>query len=129
MTLKNVTTDIGRGRAWLRSSLNEKSLERYLSLLLANPKDAAVFYHHWAVLMDDELNSVLPNMAAGVSAILFAIVIDDEKFNYYPGEKSLAGSPKTEPVLSVPIEGSNCFLVAYFSTHLRIRDILLHCRK
>lgn len=31
--LKQIYTDMGRGRAWLRSALNEKSLERYMLCL------------------------------------------------------------------------------------------------
>ena len=34
--LKCVDTDAGRGRAWLRSTLNEHSLEKFLHLLLDN---------------------------------------------------------------------------------------------
>ena len=33
-TLKHINTDAGRGRAWLRASLNEHSLERYMHMLL-----------------------------------------------------------------------------------------------
>lgn len=35
-SLKAITTDIGRGRAWLRCALNEHSLERYVHMLLAD---------------------------------------------------------------------------------------------
>lgn len=35
-SLKTITTDIGRGRAWLRCALNEHSLERYVHMLLAD---------------------------------------------------------------------------------------------
>ena len=34
--LKNVTSDSGRGRAWLRSALNEQSLEKYFYILLGD---------------------------------------------------------------------------------------------
>ena len=32
--LKHVDTDAGRGRAWLRSALNEHSLEKYMHMLV-----------------------------------------------------------------------------------------------
>ena len=32
--LKHITTDMGRGRAWLRACLNEHSLERYMHMLI-----------------------------------------------------------------------------------------------
>lgn len=35
-SLKTISTDIGRGRAWLRCALNEHSLERYVHMLLAD---------------------------------------------------------------------------------------------
>ena len=34
MLLKFVKTDAGRARAWLRSSLNEHSLERYFHMMI-----------------------------------------------------------------------------------------------
>lgn len=36
LELQKATTDAGRGRAWLRSSLNEHSLERYFHNILHN---------------------------------------------------------------------------------------------
>ena len=38
MVLKNINTDAGRGRAWLRSTFNEHSLEKYTHMLLENDK-------------------------------------------------------------------------------------------
>lgn len=35
-SLKNIWSELGRGRAWLRCALNEHSLERYLHMLLAD---------------------------------------------------------------------------------------------
>ena len=34
--LGRVTTDIGRGRAWLRSAINERTLENYLHTICAD---------------------------------------------------------------------------------------------
>lgn len=36
LQLNHVTTDVGRGRAWLRSAINERTLENYLHSILAN---------------------------------------------------------------------------------------------
>lgn len=41
-TLKQINTDIGRGRAWLRACLNEHSLERYMHMLIE--KDEIIRY-------------------------------------------------------------------------------------
>lgn len=99
MLLKNIHTDIGRGRAWLRSALNEKSLERYMHMILADPAQVRIFYEDWAFLMDQERNSMLPMMAAGLGSILFAIGIDNPDFNILRSSRS--DSP-IEPTKSVP---------------------------
>ncbi|KAJ9593048.1 hypothetical protein L9F63_027709, partial [Diploptera punctata] len=44
LVLKQVWTDVGRGRAWLRSSLNEHSLERYLHCMLGSTEHLSTFY-------------------------------------------------------------------------------------
>lgn len=62
--LRKVHTDYGRGRAWLRAVLNEKSLERHLHTIIY-PDTLSPFYEEWAFLLDQEKSSVLPNVAAG----------------------------------------------------------------
>lgn len=63
--LRKVHTDYGRGRAWLRAVLNERSLERHLHAII-NPNTLSPFYEEWAFLLDQEKSSVLPNVAAGI---------------------------------------------------------------
>uniref|UniRef100_A0A663N4X2 Sorting nexin 29 n=1 Tax=Athene cunicularia TaxID=194338 RepID=A0A663N4X2_ATHCN len=90
-SLKTITTDIGRGRAWLRCALNEHSLERYVHMLLADKNRLSVFYEDWSFLMDEERSSMIPTMAAGLNSILFAINIDN---------KDLNGQSKCTPTVS-----------------------------
>ncbi|XP_043685961.1 sorting nexin-29 [Vespula pensylvanica] len=78
--LRKVRTDYGRGRAWLRAILNERSLERNLHTII-NPDKLSSFYEEWAFLLDQEKCAALPNVAAGLSAILFAIRIDNEELD------------------------------------------------
>jgi len=66
LLLKQVCTDVGRGRAWLRSSLNEHSLERYLHCMLGSTTHLSIFFEDWAFLLDQEKSSMLPTMAAGM---------------------------------------------------------------
>ncbi|XP_062444522.1 sorting nexin-29 isoform X2 [Rhea pennata] len=80
-SLRAITTDIGRGRAWLRCALNEHSLERYVHMLLADKNRLSVFYEDWSFMMDEERSSMIPTMAAGLNSILFAINIDNKDLN------------------------------------------------
>jgi len=77
MMLKQVSTDGGRGRAWLRSALNEHSLERFMHSLTSDTKAVSTFYTSGAFLLDHERSSMLPQIASGVGSILFAINIDN----------------------------------------------------
>lgn len=64
--LRHIWTDNGRGRAWLRSALNERSLERYfLSLMGSSVEQISCYYEDWAFLLDQEKSNILPQAAAG----------------------------------------------------------------
>ncbi|XP_051529654.1 sorting nexin-29-like isoform X2 [Myxocyprinus asiaticus] len=80
-SLWNITSELGRGRAWLRCALNEHSLERYLHMLLADRARLSSYYEDWAFVLDEERASMLPTMAAGLNSILFAINIDNTDLN------------------------------------------------
>ncbi|XP_067672331.1 sorting nexin-29-like isoform X2 [Haliotis asinina] len=79
--LKTINTDAGRGRAWLRASFNEHSLERYMHMLIDSDDLLSQFYEEWAFLRDQERSSMLPMMSAGLGSILFAITIDRPELN------------------------------------------------
>ncbi|CAG0914704.1 unnamed protein product [Notodromas monacha] len=84
MCLQNIKSDVGRGRAWLRSALNERFLERSLIGLLHNEAKLEEYYEPWSLLRDEEINSMLPTTAAGLGSILFAIAIDRDDLNSMP---------------------------------------------
>uniref|UniRef100_A0AAQ6A6Z2 Sorting nexin 29 n=1 Tax=Amphiprion ocellaris TaxID=80972 RepID=A0AAQ6A6Z2_AMPOC len=80
-SLRQISSELGRGRAWLRCALNEHSLERYLHTLLADRPRLGTYYEDWAFILDEERASMLPTMAAGLNSILFAINIDNSDLN------------------------------------------------
>ncbi|XP_076063088.1 sorting nexin-29-like isoform X2 [Oratosquilla oratoria] len=94
LLLKNVLTDEGRGKAWIRSLLNEHSLERYMHILVCDEKLLVQWYEPWALLRDQERAAMLPTLAAGLDSILFAINIDNHNLN---GDGD--GRTRSEPIL------------------------------
>jgi len=100
LMLANVTNDTGRGRAWLRSVLNEQSLERYLHMLLGDEIRLKEFYEEWAFMRDQERSSMLPSMAAGLRSIRFALKVDNPALN---GEDS--GESILSPTFAASISG------------------------
>ncbi|KAK3857060.1 hypothetical protein Pcinc_036671 [Petrolisthes cinctipes] len=81
LVLRCVSTDLGRGRAWLRSLLNEHALERYMHILGCEEGILQQWFEPWALLRDQERAAMLPNLAAGLDSILFAINIDNPELN------------------------------------------------
>ncbi|XP_076856447.1 sorting nexin-29 [Brachyhypopomus gauderio] len=96
-SLCNISSELGRGRAWLRCALNEHSLERSLHMLLADRPRLSAFYEEWAFILDEERASMLPIMAAGLNSILFAINIDNADLN---------GQVRAGPSVSHLLKGS-----------------------
>lgn len=80
LLLHNVRTDPGRGRAWLRAALNEHSLERYIHVILSLD-NLHEFYEDDSFLRDCELSSILPQTAAGLGSILFALMVDNPELD------------------------------------------------
>jgi len=63
--LSNIRNDYGRGKAWLRASINERCLEKYMHLCINNENLINRFYEKWAFMSNTEKNSILPITAAG----------------------------------------------------------------
>ncbi|XP_068162112.1 sorting nexin-29 [Antennarius striatus] len=101
-SLRQISSELGRGRAWLRCALNEHSLERYLQTLLADRKRLGTYYEDWAFTLDEERASMLPTMAAGLNSILFAINIDNSDLN---GGVTRGGGPSVSHLLKESTQG------------------------
>lgn len=67
MCLISVYTDQGKTRALIRSALNERALERYISTWLGDTNGLFLRYESWALVRDNEASNLLPSMAAGES--------------------------------------------------------------
>jgi sorting nexin-29 len=94
LLLHNVRSDLGRARAWLRAALNEHSLERYILIVLSF-EDLHLFYHDTAFLRDDELSSILPQTAAGLGSVLFALSVDNPELDKTDHVMDSRVSPKS----------------------------------
>jgi len=81
MLLNNISTDLGRGRAWIRSSLNEQSLEKFIHSILRDKQRLIQYYEEWAFFRDQERCVLLPSMAAGLTSVRFALRVDDPELN------------------------------------------------
>ncbi|XP_033840575.1 sorting nexin-29 [Periophthalmus magnuspinnatus] len=106
-SLRQISSELGRGRAWLRCALNEHSLERYLHALVADRARLSTYYEDWAFILDEERASMLPTMAAGLNSILFAINIDNTDLN---GGVTRAGGSSVSNLLKESTQGIGSLL-------------------
>uniref|UniRef100_A0A182TCH9 Sorting nexin-29 n=1 Tax=Anopheles maculatus TaxID=74869 RepID=A0A182TCH9_9DIPT len=97
--LQHIVTRRGRARALLRAFLNEHALERYVLMWLSDAGLLETHYEPWAMLRQAEVQSLLPNVAAGLGTILFAIVIDRPELNRIGTGRAVL-EPKPEPIIA-----------------------------
>ncbi|KAH9496530.1 hypothetical protein Btru_043285 [Bulinus truncatus] len=74
--LVNVTTDLGRGRAWLFAVLNEGLLECYIRMLGGNEKLVKKYYAKDALLLDGDRMNQLVTLASGLEVVTFKFDLD-----------------------------------------------------
>lgn len=96
--LKNVTTKHGKARAFIRASLNENSLGRYILTWLYDPSLVEI-YESWAFMTDPEATNLLPSIADGLNTILFALSVDTQDVDLQIGYGLVR---KPEPIIYAP---------------------------
>nr|KAG5702505.1 hypothetical protein BaRGS_015137 [Batillaria attramentaria] len=74
--LQNVTTNLGRGRAWIFMSLNECLLESYIRCIADNTKFLRKHYVKEALLLDQQQMSVLLTLTSGLECVEFRLEYD-----------------------------------------------------
>ncbi|XP_050344727.1 sorting nexin-29-like isoform X1 [Nymphalis io] len=95
--LSNINTPLGYFRAFLRASLNERSLERYLQSWVSH--GLLIEYYDEGAFVRSPEASFLPSVAAGLSSVLFALSIDRAELNE---SQQLNQVNKSELVIPLP---------------------------
>lgn len=72
--IQNITTDYGRGRAWLRSAINEHSLDRYLRMLFSDENLISNYYEPSALMNDTCSRECLLTSAKGSKTLKFLLI-------------------------------------------------------
>ncbi|OWF41230.1 pleckstrin homology domain-containing family M member 2-like [Mizuhopecten yessoensis] len=93
--LRNITTDLGRGRAWLMMTLNECVLESYIRCYLDNKKLVKKHYVREAFVLDEQRMNVLLTLTSGLEYAIFHLDYDVPYLDlgtYPPGSRSRTSS-------------------------------------
>ncbi|XP_065357592.1 sorting nexin-29 [Calliphora vicina] len=101
--LKQVWTKWGKGRAFIRASLNEHSLQRYLLTWLSEYQILMSYYTHWSVLLDEKMVKSLPDLIKSLDHVLFALSVDKTELNVAVKTTSVQQCVvKEEPLIYAP---------------------------
>jgi len=91
-SLTQVTTEVGRSRAWLRMALNDGLLGSYLAAMGKDQVSLSVHYEKFAFLRDQEMRDLLLNYLTGVEVYTFALSTNVSLLNrWQSGPLVLAG--------------------------------------
>ncbi|XP_048250099.1 pleckstrin homology domain-containing family M member 2-like [Haliotis rufescens] len=97
--IQNITTDLGRGRAWIFMALNENLLESYLKCIADNSKFVKKFYVKEALVLDDQRMNLLLTLTSGLEMVCFQMECDVPYLDlstYPPRSRSLSREKSQE---------------------------------
>ncbi|XP_030554968.1 sorting nexin-29 [Drosophila novamexicana] len=101
--LKQIWTKHGRGRAFIRATLNEKRLQSHVLTWLSDEAQLQRFYTPWSLLLNEEAAKKLPEILDSLKDVLFALSVENPELN---APKRLAvpgvGIVKEEPIIYAP---------------------------
>ncbi|XP_077516738.1 pleckstrin homology domain-containing family M member 1-like [Amblyomma americanum] len=102
--LNQISTDIGRCRAWLRLALNESLLVSYVEAMLQDRKTLRCYYRQTAYMADREQPDIVKQFLEGLSGFSFRLPVNCSVLNCWNAMPlQLAGLLKSaermEPVM------------------------------
>jgi len=109
--LGQVTTEVGKSRAWLRMALNDGLLGSYLAAMGKDQVSLSVHYEKFAFLRDQEMRDLLLTYLTGVEVYSFALSTNVSLLNrWQAGPLVLAGIWATS--VSAIVEGAEDVVAA-----------------
>lgn len=98
-SLKQIRSEIGRGRAWIRIVVNQNSLEHYVHLLLGETKAINQFYDEKALLRDEEEMSKVTGLLKSLDRLPVCAAVNSSFLNTWtPSPLILAGLVDGKPL-------------------------------
>ncbi|XP_037283522.2 pleckstrin homology and RUN domain containing M1 [Rhipicephalus microplus] len=79
--LNQISTDIGRCRAWLRLALNESLLVSYVEAMIQDPKTLRCYYRQTAYMADREQPDIVKQFLEGLSGYSFRLPVNCAALN------------------------------------------------
>jgi len=79
--MTQITSDVGRSRAWLRLALNDGLLLSYISAMISDKVSLSVHYEKFAFLRDEEKRDLSLSYLTGISVFHFGLSVNVSTLN------------------------------------------------
>lgn len=79
--LKQISSDVGRSRAWLRLALNDGFLSSYFNMMMVDKISGKRFYEKCAIIRDYECLDVIAKYITGIEIYKFDLALNSGLLN------------------------------------------------
>ncbi|GIX86702.1 pleckstrin homology domain-containing family M member 3 [Caerostris darwini] len=98
-----ITTDVGRGRAWLRAALNDGLIVSYVSNMLSDTSCLQKHYNSSAYLRDDEQADIMKKLLEGLNVFTFELSCNNSSLNVWNSVSLTLADIWSPPVTPQPV--------------------------
>ncbi|KAF8792088.1 Pleckstrin homology domain-containing family [Argiope bruennichi] len=102
-SFKQVTSDVGRGRAWLRAALNDGLIASYVSNMLSDKSGLQKHYNNSAYLRDEEQSDIMKSLLEGLTEVKFELSCNSDSLNVWHSIPLTLADIWTPPVTPQPV--------------------------
>lgn len=106
-SLKHVTTDVGKCRAWIRSTLNDGVFRSYLTSMVKYRRYIVKFYNKTAVVRDPECFRNIIALMDGIDQYNFDLTLNSSLLNTWPTTTLLLAGYWTPALKNNPLYNNN----------------------
>ncbi|XP_035216116.1 pleckstrin homology domain-containing family M member 1-like [Stegodyphus dumicola] len=101
--LSQITTDVGRSRAWLRIALNDGLIVSYVSAMLSDKSKLQRYFTPNAYLRDEEQSDIMKQLLEGTNVFHFELSCNNSALNVWSCCPLTLADLWTPPVSAQPV--------------------------
>ncbi|XP_054724381.1 pleckstrin homology domain-containing family M member 1-like [Uloborus diversus] len=98
-----ITTDIGRCRAWLRVALNDGLIVSYIGTMLNDKGSLQKYYSSSAYMLDEEQSDIMKQLLEGTSVFHFEFSCNNSSLNVWNNLPLTLANLWTPPITPQPV--------------------------
>ncbi|CAL1289125.1 unnamed protein product [Larinioides sclopetarius] len=102
-SFNQVTSDVGRGRAWLRTALNDGLIASNVSNMLSDKSGLQKHYNNAAYLRDEEQSDIMKSLLEGLTEVKFELSCNNSSLNVWHSIPLTLADIWTPPVTPQPV--------------------------